>query len=73
MQAIQTYMGKMTGGSTVPRIFIGGKFVGGCDEVNFPLFFDFSKKERNNNNFFQVTKLHSSGKLREMLGAIGAC
>jgi glutaredoxin 3 len=42
----------VTGGSTVPRIFIGGKFVGGCDEV---------------------TKLHSSGKLREMLGAVGAC
>ena len=34
MQAIQNYMGKITGGSTVPRIFIGGKFVGGCDEVN---------------------------------------
>ena len=35
MQAIQNHMGKITGGSTVPRIFIGGKFVGGCDEVNF--------------------------------------
>ena len=42
MQAIQNHMGKITGGSTVPRIFIGGKFVGGCDEVNFSLFFDFS-------------------------------
>jgi len=52
MQAIQNHMGKITGGSTVPRIFIGGKFVGGCDEV---------------------TKLHSSGKLREMLSAVGAC
>merc|ERR1711997_515866 len=48
MQAIQAYMGKVTGGTTVPRIFIGGKFVGGCDEI---------------------TKLHSSGKLREMLAA----
>ena len=72
MQAIQTYMGKVTGGSTVPRIFIGGKFGGGCDEVNFQFLF-FSKKERNNIYFFQVTQLHSSGKLREMLGAIGAC
>ena len=35
MQAIQNHMGKITGGSTVPRIFIGGKFVGGCDEVFF--------------------------------------
>ncbi len=42
-------MEKVTGGSTVPRIFIGGKFVGGCDEVNFP-FFLF--KERNNDDFF---------------------
>ena len=42
MQAIQNHMGKITGGSTVPRIFIGGKFVGGCDEVIFSLFFDFS-------------------------------
>ena len=46
-------MGKVTGGSTVPRIFIGGKFVGGCDEVKFSIFFfNFSKKERNNNIFF---------------------
>ena len=70
-------MGKVTGGTTVPRIFIGGKFVGGCDEVNFPIFFRFfkrKKKKRNCNNFFfQVTKLHSSEKLREMLGAVGAC
>ena len=81
MQAIQNHMGKITGGSTVPRIFIGGKFVGGCDEVNFSLFFWFlnnkilkkTKKKIKTLFFFQVTKLHSSGKLREMLSAVGAC
>ena len=66
-------MGKVTGGSTVPRIFIGGKFVGGCDEVKFSIFFKFFKKKKEIIIFFQVTKLHSSGKLREMLGAVGAC
>ena len=44
MQAIQNHMGKITGGSTVPRIFIGGKFVGGCDEVNFIFFLIAQKK-----------------------------
>ena len=69
-------MGKVTGGSTVPRIFIGGKFVGGCDEVKFSFFFFFKffkKRKKEIIFFFQVTKLHSSGKLREMLGAVGAC
>lgn len=30
---IQNYMQTVTGARTVPRIFIGGKFVGGCDDV----------------------------------------
>ena len=32
-QSIQSYMGKVTGGTTVPRVFIGGQFVGGNSEV----------------------------------------
>ncbi len=30
---IQDVFEKMTGAGTVPRVFIGGKFVGGCDET----------------------------------------
>ena len=31
--AIMDYMLKITGGRTVPRLFIAGKFVGGCDPI----------------------------------------
>ena len=31
--AIMDYMEKITGARTVPRLFIAGKFVGGCDQV----------------------------------------
>jgi len=31
MGKIQDYMRKLTGGRTVPRVFVGGKFIGGCD------------------------------------------
>ncbi|KAJ8028952.1 Glutaredoxin [Holothuria leucospilota] len=31
--AMQTYLAQLTGGRTVPRVFIGGKFVGGGSEV----------------------------------------
>lgn len=30
---IQEILSNMTGGSTVPRVFINGKFVGGCSET----------------------------------------
>merc|ERR1711994_321308 len=30
---IQEFMKKLTGGRSVPRVFIGGKFVGGGDET----------------------------------------
>merc|ERR1711936_357515 len=33
MDAIQNEMAKMTGGRSVPRVFIGGQFVGGGDEM----------------------------------------
>merc|ERR1711936_566053 len=33
MKYIQEYMGKLTGATSVPRVFIGGKFVGGADDV----------------------------------------
>ena len=52
MNYIQEYMGKLSGGTTVPRVFIDGKFVGGADDVS---------------------GLHSTGKLREMLASAGAC
>lgn len=31
--AIQDYMKKITGGSSVPRVFVNGKFTGGGDDV----------------------------------------
>ena len=31
--AIQSYLGTKTGASTVPRVFIGGKFLGGGEET----------------------------------------
>ena len=31
---IQEYMGRMTGERTVPRVFIEGQCVGGCDQVS---------------------------------------
>ena len=31
--AIQNYLQKLTGGRTVPRVFVGGEFVGGCDDT----------------------------------------
>ncbi|XP_022096287.1 glutaredoxin-C6-like [Acanthaster planci] len=33
MDAIQDYMLELTKGRSVPRVFIGGKFVGGGDDV----------------------------------------
>ena len=30
-EAVMDYMQKLTGGRTVPRLFIAGKFVGGCE------------------------------------------
>ena len=33
MDAIQDEMGKVTGARSVPRVFIGGKFIGGGDDV----------------------------------------
>lgn len=33
MNKIQDHMAKQTGARSVPRVFIGGKFVGGGDEV----------------------------------------
>jgi len=30
---IQNYLTKITGGTTVPRVFIEGKFIGGCDDT----------------------------------------
>jgi len=29
--AIQDYLGQLTGGRSVPRVFVGGKFIGGGD------------------------------------------
>ena len=31
--AVQDYCQKVTGGRTVPRVWVGGKFIGGGDEV----------------------------------------
>lgn len=31
--AIQSEMGKLTGGTSVPRVFVGGKFIGGGDDT----------------------------------------
>jgi glutaredoxin 3 len=33
MNEIQSYMAEITGGRTVPRIFVGGQFVGGAEEL----------------------------------------
>ena len=33
MNEIQSYMAEITGGRTVPRIFIWGQFVGGAEEL----------------------------------------
>ena len=33
MVEIQSYMGEITGARTVPRIFIGGQFIGGANEL----------------------------------------
>lgn len=31
--AIQDYLGKITPGRSVPRVFVGGKFIGGGDDT----------------------------------------
>jgi glutaredoxin 3 len=31
--AVQDYLGKLTGGRSVPRVFIGGRFIGGGDDT----------------------------------------
>ena len=31
--AIQDYLGELTGGRSVPRVFVDGKFIGGADDV----------------------------------------
>nr|QZX63202.1 glutaredoxin 2/3-like isoform 1 [Halisarca dujardinii] len=31
--AMQDYLASITGGRSVPRVFVGGKFVGGCDDT----------------------------------------
>ena len=30
---LQDYLLRLTGGRTVPRVFVGGKFIGGSDDV----------------------------------------
>ena len=30
---IQAYLKKLTGASSVPRVFVGGRSVGGCDDT----------------------------------------
>jgi hypothetical protein len=32
--AIQEYLGELTGGRSVPRVFVGGKFIGGGDDTD---------------------------------------
>ncbi|DBB14430.1 TPA: hypothetical protein ACH3X3_004727 [Trebouxia sp. C0006] len=32
-EAIQDYLNQLTGGRSVPRVFIGGKFIGGGDDT----------------------------------------
>ena len=32
-EKMQKYMARLTGGRSVPRVFVGGKFVGGGDEI----------------------------------------
>lgn len=32
-EEIQDYCKEITGGRTVPRVFINGKFIGGCDDT----------------------------------------
>jgi glutaredoxin 3 len=32
--AFQSELGKMTGGTSVPRVFVGGKFIGGGDDTD---------------------------------------
>lgn len=34
MSAIQDYLQQLTGGRTVPRVFIDKKFVGGSDDIH---------------------------------------
>lgn len=31
--AIQAYLGTLTGATSVPRVFVGGKFIGGGDDT----------------------------------------
>ena len=31
--ANQAYLGELTGGTSVPRVFVGGKFIGGGDDT----------------------------------------
>ncbi len=33
MEAIQSYMKQLTGASSVPRVFVGGKVLGGNDDT----------------------------------------
>lgn len=32
-EEIQDYCKELTGGRTVPRVFVNGKFIGGCDDT----------------------------------------
>ena len=32
-EAIQDYLNQLTGGRSVPRVFVGGKFIGGGDDT----------------------------------------
>jgi glutaredoxin 3 len=33
MEQIQDYLKELTGARTVPRVFVGGKSIGGCDDT----------------------------------------
>lgn len=64
MSAVQTVLGQMTGASSVPRVFVGGKFIGGCDG-NF-------RNLRDRINFFVDTyALHNKGELKKLLAEHG--
>ncbi|PFH33372.1 putative glutaredoxin [Besnoitia besnoiti] len=52
MDAIQDYLGKKTGARSVPRVFIGGQFLGGGDDT-----------VRAKANGFLIEKLQAAGAL----------
>ena len=66
--AIQQELGKRTGATSVPRVFIAKESIGGCDGKKYKE----KQKTTKTHSFSDTQKAHRDGKLSAKLASAGA-